>query len=261
MTRKKILIQTLAVLLAITVAQAQNTITLTGRVRDFSADYSSFEGQISDDRGLVQINLGGNGKPVYAPAAGTVTVPGGASNFNTWWVDQAGFFTDIPLVLTETGVGTGVYSKEDSNFFPIDGILRGDEGNIHNYHFTMEVHASFTYVASPPQIFSFTGDDDVWVFINNRLAIDLGGVHGAESASINLTDNAALLGLVNGQTYDFAFFFCERHTSQSNFRLQTSIVLTPPCDPKCHKQPKFCELTGLIKPAVVRKNGVRPAPA
>jgi fibro-slime domain-containing protein len=69
----------------------------------------------------------------------------------------------------------------------------------------------------------FTGDDDLWVFINNRLVIDLGGVHGPESASVNLDT----LGLTAGNTYNFDLFFAERHTSGSNFRVETSIVLEP----------------------------------
>ncbi|MBW1636145.1 MAG: fibro-slime domain-containing protein, partial [Deltaproteobacteria bacterium] len=65
--------------------------------------------------------------------------------------------------------------------------------------------------------------DDLWVFIDDTLAIDLGGVHGAMNQSVGLDT----LSLSIGTTYDFDLFFAERHTSQSNFRIDTSIAFQP----------------------------------
>ena len=71
------------------------------------------------------------------------------------------------------------------------------------------------------QIFKFVGDDDVWVFINDQLVIDLGGVHAARTQYVDLSR----LGLVDGETYALDFFFAERHRAQSNFRIVTNLEL------------------------------------
>jgi len=84
-----------------------------------------------------------------------------------------------------------------------------------------ELHTWFTYAQG--QVFDFSGDDDVWVFINKKLAIDLGGVHSQASDSVNLD----YLGLTSGYTYPLDFFFCERHVTESNLVISTSIKLDP----------------------------------
>ena len=127
-----------------------------------------------------------------------------------------------PLTLAFSAAGGGVYTFEDSSFFPIDGRMLGNEGNIHNYHFTFELHTTFVYNGG--ETFRFRGDDDVFAYINGRRVIDLGGVHTVEEDSVDLDARAADLGLTLGGEYPLDFFFAERHTEESNFRIDTSIV-------------------------------------
>lgn len=205
-------------------AVTEASITLTATVRDFNASHPDFEELIQTDPGIVLSTLGADGKPVYAGLTGNPTTSG-AANFNQWYNDVAGvnLGTSYDLVLAD--IGGGIYQYSDSTFFPIDNQLFGNEGRSHNYHFTLELHSEFTYQAG--QTFTFTGDDDVFVFIDDQLVIDLGGVHPAQTASVNLDT----LSLTAGENYSFDLFFAERHTTESNFLMQTSIALEQPAVP------------------------------
>ena len=72
-------------------------------------------------------------------------------------------------------------------------------------------------------VFNFSADEDVFLFINDTLAIDPGGVHPEASASVNLDAQAAALGIRQDNYYGFDFFFAERHTFGSNFHFETTI--------------------------------------
>jgi len=201
---------------------------LTGTIRDFKIDHPDFEYVIESDPGIVQDDLGADGKPVYAGQSGNPTTNGKAA-FDQWFNDVAGVNQKklLPIQLTKAGGNT--YTYDNSAFFPIDNELWGNEGNPHNYHFTFELHTKFVYLGG--EVFTFTGDDDLWVFVNKKLAIDLGGVHGAMTGQVDLDAQAAKLGIQKGQTYPLDFFFAERHTSESNFRIDTTIASFVDCGP------------------------------
>jgi fibro-slime domain-containing protein len=193
---------------------------LTAVYRDFKADHPDFEGTIGADRGLVQEDLGADDKPVYAPADATTTVSGAAS-FDQWYRDvtDVNLHIEQPMVLTETSPGVFVF--EDGDFFPLDGLGWGEEVDGHNFHFTTELHGTFRYRGG--EVFTFTGDDDVFVFVNGKLALDLGGVHGPEAGTVDFDAQAGDLGITTGNVYTLDVFHAERHTSMSNFRIETSI--------------------------------------
>jgi fibro-slime domain-containing protein len=215
---------------AITLPASAATINLNATVRDFKIAHSDFEGTISGlQTGLLSNTLGADGKPV--PIASEMARGGinSTATFNEWFNDVPGTNSPTTVALTFDDFGSGTFNYvgpyNPNNFFPIDGQLFGNEGNSHNYHFTLELDTSFTYAAG--QTFSFTGDDDLWVYIDDKLVVDLGGVHGAVNGSINLDT----LGLTAGQNYNFALFFAERHTTQSTFNVQTSIVFNQVPEP------------------------------
>ena len=202
------------------------TIDLTGTIRDFQVSHPDFEDFLGVDPGIVQSVLGADKKPVYAGMPTTPTTSGQA-NFDQWYRDVPGVNLAQSLTITLDDTGhPGIFTFFDDTFFPIDGQLFGDEGLSHNFHFTYEIHSQFTYQGG--EVFTFTGDDDLWVFIDDTLAIDLGGVHGALTGSVALDT----LGLTLGNDYDFDLFFAERHTTESQFGVDTSILLEPTPTPE-----------------------------
>ena len=196
-------------------------------------------------RGMVEQTLGPNGLPVQAaafPEECKLT-----THINGWFVPQVitekngKVYSNATCRSIELSLDTGgLWLGQKDNNSPEGGLFLLDDfryldeertienpffDNIaarnkrHNFGFTMKIQATFEYV--PGQYFEFLGDDDVWVFINNRLVVDIGGQHAQVSGAVDLDT----LGLIEGANYPFHIFYAERHTSSSNFMMRTSIDL------------------------------------
>ncbi len=214
---------------------------LTGRLRDFvnkpgftptSALDDDFENEEGDDRGIFETALGADQKPVYAHGNNDTATTHGQTQVDWWYRDTTGKNIPYDFTIPLTAGDGGVQSYNNQEFFPLDG--RGwddeyiaDDGMLHNFSFTFELHTTFEYKGG--ETFTFIGDDDVFVFINSLLVVDLGGVHSAETKAITLdtlvTDDAAAtpVPLAKGTTYPLDIFYNERHTVSSHFRMETSI--------------------------------------
>ncbi len=190
-----------------------------GTHKDFGVDVTGLR------RGMVQNTLGSTGIPVTNPDSTTATI-------EEWFTPvkfDNGYTNEYCYNLELQKNPEGMYEFDTNAFFPLDDFKFLDnaqtipnpnwEASPHNYHFTMELGCEFEYVKG--QTFYFRGDDDVWVFINNKLVVDIGGIHNPISGYVKLDT----LGLTEGATYPFKLFFAERRCCGSNFRMVTSINL------------------------------------
>ena len=140
--------------------------------------------------------------------------------------------------------------------YGMDGALKSESAltgssPTHNFGFTSEVTYLFTYTEDMEATLKFTGDDDVYVFIGGKLALDLGGLHATFAGEVRLTggritgvdrvidygdaarpvldgpnvtvdSTAAEFGLENNGVYDIKIFHAERQPTGSTFKLTLS---------------------------------------
>lgn len=143
---------------------------------------------------------------------------------------------------TEDGMTINPYYQDDGVINAVKGQTTKDTLYKRNYNFAMVSEGEFVYHADDELFFEFEGDDDVYLFINNELVMDIGSAHSIDSVRFELNDyvNAAKAGtlgsdarnkalaLEEGNTYSFKFYYMERHSYGSNIRICTNIKVTDP---------------------------------
>lgn len=92
-----------------------------------------------------------------------------------------------------------------------------DDGNNHNCFFGMQYAVKFTLTADyvGPLEYYFFGDDDMWVFLDDKLVCDIGGVHSSVGEYVNLWDYLKKDGRTESETHTLTFFYTERGASGS----------------------------------------------
>lgn len=149
--------------------------------------------------------------------------------FEDWYVNLEPEGINIPYVmdiwLQPDPARPGYFTFDDDLFFPLDEVnenpedVQGGSGN--NFLFTTELHTAFEYKGG--EVFTFDGDDDVFAFINGKLAVDIGGIHGPIYRSVDLDAQSEALGLEVGNVYTLELFQAERNPGGSHYSIDTSL--------------------------------------
>ena len=113
---------------------------------------------------------------------------------------------------TYNGATTGGNWRDLSSTFPVS-----DDGNNHNCFFGMQYAVKFILTADyvGPLEYYFFGDDDMWVFLDDTLVCDIGGVHSSVGEYVNLWDYLKENGRTESETHTLTFFYTERGASGS----------------------------------------------
>jgi fibro-slime domain-containing protein len=191
---------------------------------NIAAGHVDFQNKNTEEKGIVKNLLGDDKKPVYAKADGTSASTSTAANFNLWYRDDPKYNRTVVDTVRLTRNDKGDYVFYDDTYFPLDGKGFVGEGHEptrddnHNFNFTSELRTQFAWQGG--EFLEFKGDDDVWVFVNGHLAVDLGGVHGEQTGSVTIDDvTGGIYGMTKGNIYEIVVFQAERHTSASKYQL------------------------------------------
>ena len=175
--------------------------------------------------------------PLYGMAVDTYKSIVLTANGNKYTF-EAGYSNNPKNVLYDRENGTisnGEGGISTTSLFPLDRLGYEKPGLLtktskidasHNGSFTLRGESQFVYNEGANLYFTFTGDDDVYMYINGVLALDLGGAHGRNTKTVNLNDlDPEKYGLKEGQVATFTFFYMERCSDASTFGIETNMEL------------------------------------
>lgn len=195
----------------------------------YTNDSSLTFSRVGDTYTLSAATVGGVGtindlQYLFNPSPNGTTTYSSIFTNDFWPLDGAANGTD-PLFGKDTpdfyGYDADAQGKDTSKtnvWKETAGRLPGsDDGNNHNCFFGMQYAVKFTLTADyvGPLEYYFFGDDDMWVFLDDTLVCDIGGVHSSVGEYVNLWDYLKKDGRTESETHTLTFFYTERGASGS----------------------------------------------
>ena len=214
-------------------------------------DASALDSCTGLQKGIVKNDLGEDNKPVFSGSDIAKKCFVDADKFKTLFnytkdVNEAQCY-DMPFTRSEADANWTFDSSPLGGFFPVENTADSTVVKIgdtvlgptadarakratssgedkRNQQFCAESHTTFTYYENLE--FSFGNTDDMWVFINKKLAIDKGGLNVPTPISLALKDLNTTYGkdfLIAGRDYPLEIFYCNRRSAAPNFSFKANV--------------------------------------
>lgn len=195
----------------------------------YTNDSSLTFSRVGDTYTLSAATVGGVGtisdlQYLFNPSPSSTTTYGTIFTNDFWPLDGATngadplFGKDTPDFYGYDADAQGEDTSKTNVWKETAGRLPGsDDGNNHNCFFGMQYAVKFTLTADyvGPLEYYFFGDDDMWVFLDDKLVCDIGGVHSSVGEYVNLWDYLRKDGRTESETHTLTFFYTERGASGS----------------------------------------------
>ena len=171
---------------------------------------------------------GGYDGVTYNANDGSISHVNGRSSKDMVYYTTASDTTLHPFLPT---TGSTTFQQTNTPYFLDSGASERSAASFESqigrdYSYSMEGHGQFVFNAEDNLYFTFEGDDDVYLFINNKMVMDIGAAHSITKSTFNMNDYIKECGLKDGEMYDFDFYYMERHSYGANIRIETNIDVT-----------------------------------
>ncbi|MGL1904301.1 MAG: hypothetical protein OCC49_19360 [Fibrobacterales bacterium] len=168
--------------------------------------------------GMVKKELGLNGLPQLD------SIHTDNDHLEEWWTEAE--FNKVNTTIPFLYVGNGTYQYWDNNFFPLDSPeATWKDPDTLNYYFAAHFQHTFLYDGTPNQLFEMGGEDDIFVYLNGTLVIELGGPQYGLLDTFSLSEEFQQLGIEVGDSITLDFFIAERKMLNS----KAYMSITAPC--------------------------------